>query len=410
MAFGRAQREVDAGEQRERAGAVVHRDRQPERFGQGADLAGLGDPAGPGRVDHHDVGGAPLEQRPVLVAGDQLLAGEDGRRRRCLELGDGVDVVGQHHVLEPGRAGTPRPRARSVRRRYVPVAVALEHDLDPVPDRLADPAERLAAPRARSAALMDRPSPRSAYRSNGQIFMAVMPSSSSSWASTSGSLIWAHRSSSGPCPRRARSNPRAPVERPAAGVVGRDAVLREPAEQLVDRRPERLAEDVPQRDVDGRDRPHLHARPAPARDRACVQRVQWRSISRGSLPRSLRRGRLVDEARGSRRRYRTCRWSRSRPSSVWTRTMIRNGIVGELDGLDRGDLHAAPRLFGRLRTDVTGASPSAPADQARRAAQATIPIGAPTRRDLGRQRDEAVDHAGEAAGHDRDAGGGSLIA
>ena len=56
----RGEGEVDAGEQRERPGAVVHRHRQPERVGERADLVRLGDPAGPGRVEHDDVGGALL--------------------------------------------------------------------------------------------------------------------------------------------------------------------------------------------------------------------------------------------------------------------------------------------------------------------------------------------------------------
>ena len=46
--------------------------------------------------------------------------------------------------------------------RDVPVAVALEHDLDPVADRLADPAERLEALAQLGAADVSGPSPRSA--------------------------------------------------------------------------------------------------------------------------------------------------------------------------------------------------------------------------------------------------------
>ena len=108
------------------------------------------------------------------------------------------------------------------------------------------------------SAVMKRPWFSIAAGSNGQIFMAEMPLSRRLSATASARIMKPSRSSIGPAglaqaPVRYRLDVGgADIPVPGAGIVDAKLVPAETAEHLVHRLIAHLAEDVPERDVDGR--------------------------------------------------------------------------------------------------------------------------------------------------------------
>ena len=250
-----------------------------------------------------------------------------------------VDVVAEHHVLEPRRAVLLDGVGDLLGGRDVPVAVALEHDVDPVADGLADALERLEALAelgrgdvAAGAAERDPVERPDLHRPDAFVeqllgeglgLVELCPEVlERPLAVTAAVLV-------------------AAVHRAAAGVVGGDAVVGEAAEQLPDRRAERLAEDVPERGIDRGDRPHLDAGATPARRALRVEAVPVPLDLAGVLAQEHRGCPVVDGAA-------------DRGGGVVGVARPDQALVGvdadedeerdlaDLDGLERGDLHRPP--------------------------------------------------------------------
>ena len=128
---------------------------------------------------------------------------------------------------------------------------------------------------------------------------------------------------------------------------------------------------------------------------------QWRSIWRGSLPSSIGAAHLVDEAAdGVGRVVRVARPDQALVGVDADEDQEREGF--ELDRLERGDLHRAPRSVGSW--------PARRGAQARRVASAIISTARSPAGIGRRQRDEPVDHAREPAHVDGHAGRAQLVA
>src|SRR5581483_3415246 len=214
---------------------VVWHDRHVVGLGHRRDLLQLADPAGPGHVRHHVVGQAPLEDRQEFPAGVQPLADADPHRHLVAHLRERVKALRRYRLFEPADAVRRQPVREPDGRRHVVHRVRVDQELDPRPDRLADAGDQLDA-----------------------VLLGVG---------------WARAVEVGDVPLRERGQERVGLDRPGAAAhlrhraldrLGDRAPLREvhverdgradgSAEQVVDRSAERLAADVPQRDVDRAD-------------------------------------------------------------------------------------------------------------------------------------------------------------
>src|SRR6185312_10557076 len=76
-----------------------------------------------------------------------------------------------------------------------------------------------------------------------------------------------------------------------AGVVGANLVMAEAAQELMDRLARRLAEEIPERDIDGRQPPHLGAAAAES-DIGRAQGMGMLVDAQGILAQEIRRGTL----------------------------------------------------------------------------------------------------------------------
>ena len=209
-----------------------------------------------------------------------------------------------------------------------------------------------------SAAEIELPREASAARSNGQIFMAVMPSPSSSSARSSARVkkrieVVVVAVLAQPPVGAALAGRLAHVLGAGAGVVGADAVAREAAEELGDRLAGGLAEEVPERDVDGRIATGFGAGgpEADIADKVAGNQVDGQRIA----AEEQRRGGLVD-----------VRLHRARPEERLAKAgdpgvgvdlhPQQVGVFRDADCLDFGDLHVglvsqpAKRLPGWPRT------------------------------------------------------------
>ena len=90
--------------------------------------------------------------------------------------------------------------------------------------------------------------------------------------------------------------PAAHIAVAGAGVVGADPVVAEPAQELMDRLARRLAEEIPERDVDGGEPPHLRAAAAEP-DIGRAERVGMLVDPQGVLAQQIGRGAFVDIGR-----------------------------------------------------------------------------------------------------------------
>ena len=150
-----------------------------------------------------------LEHPAEGVAGEQALADAQRRPRLAGEPRQIVDRIGRHRLLQPDQVVWLERAGDAQRAGIVPHRVQLDGDLHARADRLADARARLRAlvdgrrtdvlavdqaderarrpDRALAAALVlaiSSPVGRRAKTSNGQIFMAVMPSASKLSASS----------------------------------------------------------------------------------------------------------------------------------------------------------------------------------------------------------------------------------
>ena len=139
---------------------------------------------------------------------------------------------------------------------------------------------------------------------------------------------------------------RSSVVVPRARVVDADPVATRSTEQLVDRLARRLAEDVPQGDVDGRVAPGLRARATVAHEQV-VERSGVTIDLEGILAEQVRGDRLVDmsfHCLGAQTRL-----AQSHHALVGMHAdPDLAGDLAETNGLETDDLHATPRGNDRL--------------------------------------------------------------
>ena len=282
----------------------------------------------------------------------------------------------------------------------VPVPVPLEHDLDPVADRLADPPEGLEA---------------LAHLVGGDVAPRPPPGDRVEWPDLHAPDAFVEQLLGkdlglvelGPQILErtlALAEPvelAAPIHRAAARVVGGNAVVGEAAEHLPDRRPERLAEDVPERGIDRRQGPHLDARAAPTRRVVGVDRVPVAfDLARVLAEEERCRPRMDGRPDGLRHVVGVAGPDEALVGVHADEDQERDRV--DLDGLECGDLHDL--LDAPLpRVALLSRQPRRVVSAIRSTARTPAGIGR-------RQRDEPVDHAGEAAHVDRHAGSAELVA
>ena len=79
----------------------MHADRHIVGLGQVRDARRLRDPADPGRVDHHIVGGLVHQHRIVIGPAQQHLADRNRHPALAAKIGDRIQVVHLDHIFQP---------------------------------------------------------------------------------------------------------------------------------------------------------------------------------------------------------------------------------------------------------------------------------------------------------------------
>ena len=214
------------GKEARRAGPQMRREPEIEGAGDGADLHRLADAAAEGRVRLEDVGGLEHGEVAECVARRLALAGSDRHVAGRAHFGDACLVVGDDRLLEPGEIAIPDhlDEALCVGNRVG--AVRVDRQFDVRTDRLA----RCLHPRGRDMR-------RAVHRADAHLHgleAALVDVGVELLADFVGGC-------------------------PTARGIGRHALQLAPAEQPPDRHAERFAQDVPERDVDRRDRRHRQA-------------------------------------------------------------------------------------------------------------------------------------------------------
>ena len=228
-AAGRRRGDVQPCGERRRAGPQMRREQQVGGARQRADAHRLGDAAADREIGLQDVGGAQFDQIAKVEARALALAGGDRDVRRAAHLGQAALVVGGHRLLEPGQAAVAHQVAELLRLGHREGAVRVAHQIDAGAER-----------RARGDHALGRRLRRAVEHADAHLHRAeaaLRDVAQQLFADACG-------------------------VRPAARRVGRHALGAATAEQLPDRHAERLAEQVPQRDVDARQRRDRHAAPA----------------------------------------------------------------------------------------------------------------------------------------------------
>jgi hypothetical protein len=134
----RRDREVDVGGGGDRPADVVGREGQVVRFGPARQAAHAGEPAEVGEIRLDDVDVAALDERRRVPDRMDPLAGRDRRPGRPSDARQGGRVLGRDRLLDPARRvrfERDRELGRRVRRE---TAVHLDHEVDVRADHLAD--------------------------------------------------------------------------------------------------------------------------------------------------------------------------------------------------------------------------------------------------------------------------------
>ena len=287
----------------DRPGAVMGRDRQMVGLRQARDLARLGDAADPAEVGHHDADGAAADELAIGKARGQGLAGGDRHAGGARELGQRIGIVHADRIFEPEGIELLQRRHDPLGRGQIPQGVELDHDVHAIADRLADLAEGLQRPveigAGDVAALAGRgiivegpdlhagdallQQARGQLIGMGQEGLEILIGSLGDRAlrvPLAGDLI----------------QPASDIAVAGAGVVGADPVVAEAAQQLMDRLAGRLAEEIPERDIDGGEAAHLRAAAAET-DIGRAQGVGVLVDPQGILAQKIGRRTLVDIGR-----------------------------------------------------------------------------------------------------------------
>ena len=359
--------QVQVGAQRDRAGAVVGCDRPVEGFGQRRHLAALGQAADPGHVEMDDVDRTPAQGFLEPDRGAEVLAARDPAAHARLVAREVVQLVHRNRVLVPV---DPEPAQRIgdlERRRELPEPVVFEHDVDPVADRTADRLDQrdrareipgrdvLAAGRQRVG--IERPDLHGrdpVLEQGGREFRRAMV-----LGCEIVEQIGAGRGIARAHQERIVVAARDPVVGGAgAGVVDPDFFPAEAAEQLVDRQAGRLAEQVPEGEIDRGIAPHLDA--ASGKTRKMVtdlghQRAGVALDPERVFPQKVRRAGLVDVGD---RRLGIAEGLAETPEALVGLKLDPDEVaeLGELDGLECGDLHlvASPGLPAGFKMIAAG--------------------------------------------------------
>ncbi|SQC39956.1 Uncharacterised protein [Clostridium sporogenes] len=254
--------------------ARVRNHRHAVRLAQRVDLVRHRDPADAVRVVLHDRHGLAVEQLLEAVQREFVLAAGDRDARQPVQLRVAVEVVRDHRFFQPARLVFLELRQDALRIFEGPAHVALEHQVVVVADHLADRRDRFQV--LDHALLPVRGPVAEAHLERAEAFLQVLL------------RFLLHRLQVGAIELR---------------VVAGNLFLGAAAEQLEDRLADALAEDVPDRDVDRRDRRHADALAAPGMGRAVHPLVQVLVVPR-VLADHERREVLVDDGLRDLRRER----------------------------------------------------------------------------------------------------------
>ena len=254
-------RDVQPREERQRAGAVVHGRGDVVGLRVFGEAAGFADAADPRGIDHDVVGGAALEDEAVILAAGEHLADGDGQARFVAEVGEGVGVVHAHDVFEPHGAEIAHRFGDAQRGGELEEAVAIEQNFDFVADAVADFFHRFHAgfhggPREKISAVFVEGAV------EGPEFHRAITLGDEFLGEIAGGVIrgpvvferagFADVAVAGPALVAARAHA-ASVGGAAGAVVNAHAVADLAAEELPDGASADLAENVPEREVEGAD-------------------------------------------------------------------------------------------------------------------------------------------------------------
>src|SRR5262245_47231279 len=257
----------EAGGEGGRAGPEMRRQPQVEGRRDGGDADAFRQAAGDREVGLQDVGAALLGDLAEVVARELALPGRDRHRRRAADLGEADLVVGRHRFLEPVEILILHHPAERLGLGHGPRAVRVGHELDVRPQRSA-----------RGAHAGGRPVGLAVHHADAHLDRAKP-----ALLHVAEELV---------------ADPR--LVGPASGRVRGHARGAPAAEQTPDRRAQRLAEDVPERQVDAGDGGDRE--PAPSELRQHVTAVEGITLTRRvvqDLPQPADVARiLTDEERG----------------------------------------------------------------------------------------------------------------
>ena len=198
----------------------VGRQLQAGVLGEDREPAELRDPADARGVGLDDVAGAQLDEPLVLGDGGEHLAGGDGRGDLADELGVARVVVGVQRLLDPHEVELLHGPAHAHGGRTVPLLVGVDHEREVLAEVLAHGGQALEVDLVIGVAHLDLDAPDAGLDRPGGVVQDLGQRG---------------------------------AEEAAGGVVAPDGVA-VGADQLGQRQPGALGLQVPQRDVDGRDR------------------------------------------------------------------------------------------------------------------------------------------------------------
>ena len=332
---------MDPGVQGVRPGAVVGGRRDRVRVSHARNLACLGDPSAPHRVDHEDVRAAKLKDPPELPACHQVLAGEYRDRRLLTEGGEDAGIIRADQVLDPGRLVLLERMRDLDRGRERPEAVALDHDVHLTTHGLADLPYRL-EPRLQvtvvnsDAALLLGEDVERPYLHRRDPFRQQIAGELVGMGTKCLQVV-EHARRVGDPVAGAKS---AAVERSGTGVIRLYLVVAGAAEELVDGQTGGQTEDVPERDVQRGDGAHLVALGTEA-GAHLIKRAPMALDRERVLAEEQWRGELMDER--ARRRWRVVGLTFTNETLVGVQAdeqQRRQCAVGaEVDGLDPCQFH-----------------------------------------------------------------------
>ncbi|MNN16715.1 hypothetical protein D3C81_1298640 [compost metagenome] len=204
-----------------------------------------------------------------------MLAAGDRERARLLQLDIAFDVVGDHRLFQPAGVELGQARQHAARVFQRPAHVALQHDVDAVTDQLAQQPHLLDVLLHAGGAVLGAVTEAHLHRGKALVEVAL----------------------------RFGQEGVAVVVVVELGGIAPDLFLGAPAQQLEHRLAGGLAHQVPQRDIDRRDRRHADALAAPGVG-AAVHLLPQVFVVEGILADHHRRQVLVDDLPGHARRQR----------------------------------------------------------------------------------------------------------